>query len=129
MELGPMPVDMDEAQRRLDEWKARMESHAAQLQAANEELAAVTTTYTDPNGVVTVTVDSGGNLTELVLSNRVQRQAPEVTARQITEALAAAKQQVAQMTTEVATRHFGADSPTTKALADHAKSSLGTGQE
>lgn len=121
-----MPGDIEDARRRLDEWKARMEAHAANLQEANTELAAVSATYKDPNGVVTVTVDSSGNLTDLTLSNRVQRQAPEDTARQIKDALAAAKQQVTQLTTEVATRHFGADSPTTKALVDHSKSSLGT---
>jgi DNA-binding protein YbaB len=119
-------MEIEDARRRLDEWKARMESHAADLQAANTELAAVQATYKDPNGIVTVTVDSSGNLVDLTLSNRVQRQAPEDTARQIKEALTAAKQQVTELTTQVATRHFGADSPTTKALVDHSRSSLGT---
>jgi len=115
---------MDAARQRLDEWKARMESHAADLAAANEELASVKATYQDPNGVVTITVDSSGNLTDLVLSTRVQRQAPEETARQIKDALAAAKRQAAQLTSEVAARRFGADSPTTKALTDYARSGL-----
>lgn len=119
-------MEIEDARRRLDEWKARMESHAADLQAANTELAAVQATYKDPNGIVTVTVDSSGNLVDLTLSNRVQRQASEDTARQIKEALTAAKQQVTELTTQVATRHFGADSPTTKALVDHSRSSLGT---
>lgn len=118
-------MDIDGARRRLDDWKARMEAHAANLETANNELAAVTATYADPNGIVTVTVDSSGNLKDLVLSTRVQRQAPEETARQITEALTAAKTQVAELTQEVATRHFGAGSPTTKALVDHSRSSLG----
>jgi DNA-binding protein YbaB len=119
-------MDIEGARQRLDDWKARMEAHAANLEAANTELAAVSATYKDPNGIVTVTVDSSGNLVDLTLSNRVQRQAPEDTARQIKDALTAAKQQVAQLTTEVATRHFGADSPTTRALVDHSQSSLGT---
>jgi DNA-binding protein YbaB len=122
-------MDIEGARRRLDEWKARMEAHAADLEAANGELAAVSATYTDPNGVVTVIVDSSGNLKELTLSTRVQRQAPEVTARQITEALTAAKAQVAQLTQEVATRHFGENSPTTKALVDYSRSSLGTEED
>lgn len=117
-------MDIDGAQRRLDDWKAKMEAHAANLEATNAELAAVSATYTDPNGVVTATVDASGNLKELVLSARVQRQAPEETARQITEALAAAKVQAAQLTQEVATRHFGADSPTTKALVHNSRSGL-----
>jgi DNA-binding protein YbaB len=119
-------MNIEGARQRLDDWKARMEAHAANLEAANTELAAVTATYTDPNGVVTVKVDSSGNLVDLALSNRVQRQAPEDTARQIKDALTAAKQQVTQLTTEVATRHFGADSPTTRALVDHSQSSLDT---
>jgi DNA-binding protein YbaB len=121
--------DIEDSRRRLDEWKARMEAHAANLEAANTELAAVSATYKDPNGIVTITVDSSGNLTDLTLSTRVQRQAPEDTARQIKEALAAAKQQVTQLTNEVATRHFGADSPTTKALVDNAKSNLGSEED
>jgi DNA-binding protein YbaB len=117
-------MSIEDARRRLDEWKSRMEAHAASLETANNELAAVNASYTDPNGVVTVTVDSSGNVKDLVLSSRVQRQAPEATARQIVEALTAAKVQVAQLTQEVATRHFGAESPTTKALVDHSRSGL-----
>jgi DNA-binding protein YbaB len=114
--------DIEDARRQLDEWRDRMVAHAENLQAANTELAAVEATYTDPNGVVTVIVDSSGNLKDLTLSTRVQRQAPDVTARQIKEALTAAKALAAQKTQEVASRHFGADSPTTRALVENAGS-------
>jgi DNA-binding protein YbaB len=114
--------DIEDARRQLDEWRDRMVAHAENLQAANTELAAVEATYTDPNGVVTVIVDSSGNLKDLTLSTRVQRQAPDVTARQIKEALTAAKALAAQKTQEVASRHFGADSPTTRALVANAGS-------
>lgn len=124
MEDDAMLGNIGEAQERLNQWKAKMEDHAANMAAANEELTAITATCMHPNGTATVTVDSGGHMISLELSSEVRRQNPQATARHILETLTEAKQEAARLTTEIASRHFGADSPTTKVLADNAKSGL-----
>ncbi len=101
----------------LEERKARFEQMAAQTQAMAEQMNQLTVTVTDPNELVSVAVDSTGNLTGIQLSARIQRTNPDVVSRTIMETIAEAKRRIIEQTQAVIADTVGADSETGKAVA------------
>ena len=50
----------DDARKRLDAWKGRIDKLAADTKAMSDQFQALQVTKTDPNGMAEVTVDSSG---------------------------------------------------------------------
>lgn len=110
-------LDPAAARDRLEERKAKFERMAEQTQQMAEQMKQLSVILTDPNGIVTVAVDSTGNLSGIELSARIQRTHPEVVSRTIMETIAEAKRRIIEQTQVVIADTVGADSETGKAVA------------
>ena len=84
---------------------------------------------TDSNELVSVAVDSTGNLIGIQLSARIQRTNPDVVSRTIMETIAEAKRRIIEQTQEVIAATVGADSETGKAVAASMKERLDSDTE
>ncbi|GAB3995020.1 hypothetical protein GCM10029992_11130 [Glycomyces albus] len=60
--------------RHLEGMRAQAQEQLAQMQERRDALAAMSVTRTDPDGMVTITVGSDGNLRELFIAPHVTRQ-------------------------------------------------------
>lgn len=125
----PRTLDMEGARARLEERRLRFEEMAAQTQAMADQMQVLRASATDPNGLVTVSVDSTGNLTGIELSARSQRVQPEAVSRAIMDTVAEAKRRIAEQTGEVIAATVGADSETGKAVAANLKARFGSNEE
>lgn len=125
----PRTLDMEATRARLEERKARFEQMAAQTQAMADQMKSLSATVSDPNGLVTVKVDSTGNLTGIELSARTQRVQPDVVSRAIMDTLAEAKRRITDQTGEVIAATVGADSETGKAVAANLKERFGSSED
>lgn len=115
----------DDAIARLEERRAAFERTVAATQEMASRMRTLSATASDANGLVTVTVDSGGALLGAEFSARIQRTAPEAVSRALMEALAQAKQRVAAQAQEVIADTVGADSATGQAVAQDLQARLG----
>lgn len=125
----PRTLDAEAARARLEERRARFEQMAAQTQAMADQMQSLSATATDPNGLVTVHVDSTGNLTGIELTARTQRVRPEVVSRTIMDTLAEAKRRIVEQTGDVIAGTVGADSATGKAVAANLKERFGSDED
>jgi DNA-binding protein YbaB len=94
----------------LHAWKGRIDKLAADTQAMSNAMQDLRVTVADDNGLAQVTVDSAGLLLDLKLSQKVQRVAPEVTARTIMETIRKARTQVANRSREIIAETLGTES-------------------
>ncbi|THV40807.1 YbaB/EbfC family nucleoid-associated protein [Glycomyces buryatensis] len=122
-------LNPEAARARLEERKARFEQMASQTQAMAEQMKALSVTVSDSNGLITVKVDSTGNLTGIELSDRTRRVTPDVVSRTIMETIAEAKRRIVEQTGEVIAATVGADSETGKAVAASLKQRLDSDAE
>lgn len=120
---------MEAARARLEERRARFEQMAAQTQAMADQMKSLSATASDPNGLVTVKVDSTGNLTDIELSARTQRVTPDVVSRAIMDTLAEAKRRITDQSGEVIAATVGSDSETGKAVAANLKERFGSSED
>jgi len=109
-------LSMDDAQARLEAWKANSERLAAETIAAGASLQELRVTGTDDNRIAVITVDSGGALVAVTLNSRVHRQAPELTQDAIMGAYRAAKANLAAAAAEIVRGTVGTDTATGRAL-------------
>ena len=83
--------DLDEADRLVGGWQAGIAERASRARALAERLSTLTATARSDDGLVSVTIDSSGHLTDLVLEEGVRRRPAAVTARAILAAVEAAR--------------------------------------
>jgi DNA-binding protein YbaB len=86
--LGGDPGDIE---RGLDEWVAGFERNAARYQELQSRVDEVRLSATSTSGVVTVTVDANGVLTDARFTDRIVSTTPEELSRQLLEAVSRAK--------------------------------------
>jgi len=122
-------LDPAAARERLEERKAKFERMAEQTQQMAEQMKQLSVILTDPNGIVTVAVDSTGGLSAIELSARIQRMHPEFVSRTIMETIAEAKLRIVEQTQEVIAATVGADSETGKAVAASLRERLAADME
>jgi DNA-binding protein YbaB len=115
----------EDAVARLQERQAAFQKTVAATQEMATRMRTLTATASDANGLTTVTVDSSGVLLKADFSARIQRTAPEAVSRALMEALAYAKQRVAEQTQAVIAETVGADSDTGRAVAQDLQARLG----
>src|SRR5262245_43016172 len=117
------------AMERIEQWQRGFEERAAQARALSERTAGLSATARGGGGAVEVTGGPGVQITDLRLGEQVRRQAPDVTARQILAAIAAAKTSLARDFTQVAAETVGLGSPTGDALVKSMNARLGVEPE
>jgi DNA-binding protein YbaB len=115
----------EDAVARLQERQAAFQKTVAATQEMATRMRTLTATASDANGLTTVTVDSSGVLLKADFSARIQRTTPDAVSRALMEALAYAKQRVAEQTQEVIAETVGADSETGRAVAEDLQARLG----
>ncbi len=121
---SPQFLDPDGARAYLQDWKSRIDRKAADTQAMSDRLAGLRVTAGDGNGVAEVTVDSGGILVDLRLTDRIHRLAPDVVSRAVLGALRDARLKAAEQTRAVIAETMGPDSVAARAIADRMEQQL-----
>ncbi|WP_406073453.1 YbaB/EbfC family nucleoid-associated protein [Micromonospora sp. NBC_01638] len=111
-------LDPGGAMDRLAEWKGRLDQLATATDAMSDRIQDLRVTVADGNGLVEVTVDSGGALVDLQLGQRIQRVAPDVVARTIMNTIGVAKRQLADRAQEIIGDTLGTDSSAARAIAE-----------
>jgi YbaB/EbfC DNA-binding family len=108
--------DLDNAERRVDDWQAGFEVRAARARGLAARLAGLTVTERSDDGLVQVTLGSSGALVGLDLDEAVRRQSAAWTARQIIATLGAAQTALTVAATAVTAETVGADTATGRAV-------------
>jgi len=107
---------LDEAERWVDGWQAKIEARAAKVRELSERLAGLEATARSEDGLVQVTVGSSGVMTDLRLDDGVRRHSGQWIADQILAVSKAARRELAS-TVEAATNEaMGAESPDGRAI-------------
>ncbi|WP_250002941.1 YbaB/EbfC family nucleoid-associated protein [Actinoplanes sp. M2I2] len=111
-----MPDVADDAEQWVRTWSASVSEQAALTQSLSDQVSRLAVTATDPESLVTVTVDGSGGLTDLRLERQAARlemtRLAEVIMRTMREAQVALTRQVA----EIAGQTVGVDSATGRAV-------------
>lgn len=121
--VGAVP-DPDESRERLQAWKGRIDQLAADTQAMSDRMQDLRVTVSDPNHMVTVTVDSTGNLLDLQLTERSRRVELQHVSQTIMDTIRAAKAQVADHAKEIIESTLGSDTATGRAIAERVRNQL-----
>lgn len=121
--VGSIP-DPEASREHLQAWKGRIDQLAADTQAMSGRFQDLKVTASDPDGNATVTLDSSGNLIDIVLSERTRRIATEVTSQAILQAVQIAKAQVAERSAAIISETLGQDSPAGRAIAERVRGQL-----
>ncbi|MDA1365309.1 YbaB/EbfC family nucleoid-associated protein [Glycomyces algeriensis] len=120
-------LDPEGSRERLAAWQGRIDRLAEDTKLMSDRLEALRVTVADSNGLVTVTVDSTGNLVDMVFSERIKRQSPEVVSRTAMETIREAKQQVAERSSAIIEATLGSDSLAGRAIAERVRGRLEPG--
>lgn len=112
-------LDPDEADAYLRDWQDRIERMAAGTRAMSDRLGELRATGRDDNGLAEVTVDATGALVDVRLTDRVQRVAPDVTARAVLAAGRAARRRAAEQSRRIVSETTG-----NEALAERVEQQL-----
>lgn len=109
---------LGEAERLIDEWRGTIEERARRALELSSRLARLTETARSPDGLVTVTVSSGGDLTGLDLGEGIRRRPAAATAREILDTLRAARTAMVTTVECTTSETVGADSATGRAIIE-----------
>lgn len=121
-------LDPEGSRERLAAWQGRLDRLAEDTKLMSDRLESLRVTLADANGLVTVTVDSTGNLLDMVFTERIKRQTPEVVSRTAMETIREAKRQVAAQSTEIIEATLGPDSVAAQAIAERVRDQLDPGR-
>jgi DNA-binding protein YbaB len=113
------------AWERLDEWQQGFEERAAQARLLTERTSGLSATAREGDGIVEVTVDSGGQISGLRLDEEIRRQPAAVTARQILAAISSAKALLMRDFVQVTAETVGLESATGQAVVNAMNVRLG----
>ncbi|GAB2592605.1 hypothetical protein Aab01nite_37380 [Paractinoplanes abujensis] len=103
-------LDPDASRAYLRDWKGRVDRAAAAAQAMSERLGEATFTAADGNGLVEVTIDSGGVLLDVRFTERIHRVSPEAVGRAVMGALGSARGEAVRVTRDIIDETLGPDS-------------------
>jgi DNA-binding protein YbaB len=117
-------LDPNSSRDYLRSWKERVDTLAARTQAMSEQIEQLRVSAKDGNDLAEVTIDSTGVLVDLKLSSRMHRFEPDVVARAVLTAVAAARKTAAARSREIAEATLGPDSIAARAIADRMQQAL-----
>ena len=102
----------DDARARLDQWTADAKAKAQRYQAMKTQAAKVSVSATSPDGVVTATVDSAGNVSDLRITDKIQGSSGEKIASLVLTTIRRAQAQLPEKLREVMAETIGEDQGT-----------------
>jgi DNA-binding protein YbaB len=114
----------EESRERLAAWKGKIDQLAADTQAMSDRMQELRVTVSDPNHMVTVTVDSSGSLLDLQLTERSRRVELQHVSQTIMDTIRDAKAQVAERAKEIIESTLGGESAAGRAIAERVRSQL-----
>lgn len=117
--IGSNGLDIEAVRERLRGLQQNAEQRAAATQELSQRLQAITATANDDAHVVTVTVDSSGNVTALQLTERIRGRQPDWLSMTIMDTIKAARANLAEQTRETVEQTIGSDSATGQAILRH----------
>ena len=117
-------LDPDASRDYLRGWKENVDRTAARAAAMSEQLEHLRVTARDGNGLAEVTIDSGGVLVGLELTDRIHRFDPDAVARAVMRALREARGKAAEQAHEIAVETMGPDSLSARTVADRMRQAL-----
>jgi DNA-binding protein YbaB len=106
----------EETERRVGQWSADFAAKANRYQTMQEQISRVSATEQSADGAVQVTVDSGGVVTDLVLSDRANQLSPRRLASQILDVMRRAQSRLTGQVQQVMQRTVGDDQSTVQAV-------------
>ncbi|MFY9808405.1 MAG: YbaB/EbfC family nucleoid-associated protein, partial [Pseudonocardiaceae bacterium] len=112
-------TDPDEMQRRLSQWTQGFAEKAEQFHAMRAQVEQVQVTESSRDGAVRVTVDSGGMLTDLALTDRIREMSPPELAAQVMACLRRAQQQLAPLVQDAMQATVGEEPVVEKVLSGY----------
>jgi DNA-binding protein YbaB len=121
--VGATP-DPEASRDRLQAWKGRIEQLAADTQLMSDRMQELRVTVSDSNHMVSVTVDSTGNLLDLQLTERSRQVKTEFVSQVIMETIREAKARVAEQAAEIIETTIGTESGAGRAIADRVRTQL-----
>jgi DNA-binding protein YbaB len=121
--VGAIPGP-EESRDRLAAWKGKIDQLAADTQAMSDQMEALRVTVSDPNHMVTVTVDSSGSLLDIQLTERSRHVELQHVSQTIMETIRDAKAQVAERAKEIIESTLGGESAAGRAIAERVRNQL-----
>jgi DNA-binding protein YbaB len=107
---------------RLDQWTAAAHAKAERYQAMQAQAGLVSVTESSSDGLVTVTVDSVGNVTDLRLTDQVKEMSGAQVAAAVLATLRKAQSRLPERLAEVMAETIGDDPRTAEAIVDKYRS-------
>jgi DNA-binding protein YbaB len=117
-------LDPDASRAYLRSWKNDVDRVAAQAAAMSEQMERLRVTARDENGLAEVTIDSGGVLVGLELTDRIRRFEPAAVARAVMTALREARVTAAGRAHDIAVETMGPGSLSARTTADRMRDAL-----
>jgi hypothetical protein len=114
--------DLDAAQRWVDRWETDPAERARELSG---RLGGLTASAHDEAGLITVTVDAGGSVTDLGLDERIREQPAARTAQEILATIRRARARLLARISDETARAYGQDNPLTESILAPYRERLG----
>ncbi|MCS7476775.1 YbaB/EbfC family nucleoid-associated protein [Umezawaea endophytica] len=102
----------EQVERQLEEWARQAEQKAVRYQQMGSAVSAVSATESTPDGMVRVTVNSSGALSNLELTDRISEHRGAEVAAQVMACVQRAQGKLAAQVSEAMQATIGDDQPT-----------------
>lgn len=109
-------IDGARTREEVARWAAGFEEKAARYQQMQQQVSAVTAQASSPEGVVQVTVDSGGALADLHITDGVRRMSGEQVSRAVLDTIRRAQAGISERVAEITTATVGDEPETANAI-------------
>ena len=109
MEFG---IDGARTEQELERWATGVAAKAERYQDMQRQVTAVTSTESSPDGMVTVTVDSGGAVTELRITDQVRNLPGSAVAALVLKTMRQAQSRITGQVAEIMQSTVGGDPET-----------------
>lgn len=109
---GQSADGLDAGDQALDQWVAENEAKARRFQEMRAGVEQVSTTETSRDGIVTVTVDAGGTMTDLHITEGMKQTSGSKLASEVLNTMRRAQARLADQVAEVVSSTVGDDEST-----------------
>lgn len=118
----PLSSTGGDATARLDRWVAQAQAKAQRYQAMQAAVGQVSVTESSKDGLVTVTVDSAGNVTDLRITDRVKEMSGSQVSSAVLSTLRRAQSRLPERLGEVMAATIGDDQQTMDTIVGNYRS-------
>ena len=106
-------------EQELQRWAAGMTAKAERYQEMQRQVTGVTSAATSRDGVVTITVDSGGAVTDIRFTDGISRLTGDALSRLVSETMRAAQSRITDQVAEIMRTTVGDDHETVNAVVSN----------